>query len=187
MKKHTLLILAIILVSACISEKQNITEVSNETIKPLERDCTSKTTTEERDQCFYDKAISEKQPNACSDIEYQNLKYRCRAVIESKPAFCERIDVLKDKDWCNYMMAFKLSNATYCMNTFTLEIKDKCIYNFLKDKKADPFMCFDIVNTTLKDECIIYHISLGRIKPNLCALIEDPKLELECNQTYLLT
>ncbi len=144
-----------------------------------------------RDMCILDAASESMNRSLCSEIEYENMKYRCRARVEANPSFCARIDVLEEKDWCYHMMAFKINDKSMCGEIFTQSLRDKCWYSYVMDKKPDPVVCFDLINETLRDRCIYRHVGLktstgkSLISPALCHLIVDPQMEVDCNQTYL--
>jgi hypothetical protein len=143
-----------------------------------------------RDACFFDAAGKDKDASACEKIEYNNLKLKCMARLQDNPDYCDKIDRLSEKDWCYRMMAFKWNQMRYCKMVFAAPIRDKCILDFVRDKKPDPYECFQIVNSRIKDECIYYHIDVynrtgAGIKPKLCTLILNSSLQLRCNQTFL--
>jgi hypothetical protein len=88
------------------------------------------------------------------------------------------------------LMAFKWNKLTYCKAAYYASIRDKCVLDYVRDKKPDPYECFQIVDTGMRDACIYYHVDLynrtgAGIKPTLCNLINNETLELMCNQTYL--
>jgi hypothetical protein len=147
--------------------------------------CMGLTDSTQRDTCLYDIAGIGKDMSVCERITDRNIQLKCRARIEDKPEYCEEIDVLIERDWCYRNMAFRWNSIEYCRKIFYQQIKDKCIHDYVKDKKPDPFECFQIVDPKLRDDCIIQHVGLGRINPRLCYLITDPETELKCNQTYL--
>ena len=120
------------------------------------------------DSCLYDRAASSRERRDCHRISYDNLKWKCMANIESDPDYCEKIDVLKEKDWCMWMMAFRLNDISHCAGIFDVQLESRCKHVFVKDKKADPYVCFEIANSTLADDCILHHVGLGRINPKLC-------------------
>lgn len=143
-----------------------------------------------RDYCFYEAAGRDKDMGTCDKITAKNLQLKCRARLEDNSAYCDEIDTWSEKDWCYWMMAFKWNNIKYCNVIFGQPIKDSCILDYVKDKKADPLKCFDIYNPRMKDECILYHIDLYNrtgtgIKPTLCTLIGNVTMQRQCNETYL--
>ncbi|MBD3388198.1 MAG: hypothetical protein GF416_03885 [Candidatus Altiarchaeales archaeon] len=138
-----------------------------------------------RDECLYQLAARTKNTEVCGRIDDSNKGLKCRAMLENDPGLCKRVDVLEDRDWCYRMMAFKWNDIGYCDMIRTQQIKDKCAFDYVKDKKPDPYRCFQMIDARLRDECILLHVGLDRINPRLCHLITDPELELECNQTYI--
>jgi hypothetical protein len=143
-----------------------------------------------RDYCFYDAAGKGKDMATCDKVMTKNLQLKCRARLEDNSAYCDEIDRWSEKDWCYWMMAFKWNKIKYCNVIFGQPIKDKCILDFVKDKKPDPLQCFQIVNPKMKDDCIYFHIDVYNrtgtgIKPNLCTLIGNVTLQHQCNETYL--
>jgi hypothetical protein len=143
-----------------------------------------------RDLCFYDQAGRSKDMTVCDKIADGNFRYRCRARLEENSDYCESIDTLTDKDWCFRMMAFKWNKIKYCKMVFYQGRKDKCVLDYVKDKKPDPYECFQITDSAMRDDCIYFHIDLydrtgAGIKPTLCNLINNGTMEAACNQTFL--
>ncbi len=138
-----------------------------------------------RDVCFYDAAGRAKDMSACEKISDRNLQLKCRARIVDNPEYCDGIDVSSQRDWCYRMMAFRWNKIKYCKMIFAQTLRDDCVWDYVRDKEADPFECFDMVNANLKDQCIYYHVGLDRIKPALCYLIVNETMEGQCNSTYL--
>jgi len=143
-----------------------------------------------KDLCLYDIAGRDKNIKVCDSITDGNTMLKCKAHLEDKPEYCDQIDLLTDKDWCFRMMAFKWNKLDYCNAIFTQSLKDKCVLDFVKDKKPDPYMCFQILDNDMRDACILYHIDLynktgAGIKPTLCGLIYNITVEMKCNETYL--
>ncbi len=172
------------------------TTVTSETLPPEmtlttvkqptgEAECMLLSDSAEADRCLYDLAYRMKDRGACNKIGGDNLKFRCLARLEDKPDYCERIDVLDEKDICYRTMAFRWNNRAYCDEIHDRQVMEKCLYDYVRDKEADPYVCFLLTNSTLHDRCMMQHIELERINPNLCYLIVDPAVEAECNDTYL--
>jgi len=146
-----------------------------------------------REACYYDVANREKDITVCDKIGAKNLQLKCRARLEENPDLCGQIDTLTEKDWCYSTMAFKWNKIKYCKMIFYQPLKDKCVLDFVLDKKSDPMECFGLADLDMRDKCIYYHIDLyvnktgaeGGIKPKLCGLISNMTLQVRCNQTYL--
>jgi hypothetical protein len=152
--------------------------------------CTTLDNATIRDVCLFDPAGRNKDMNVCGQIESKNIQLKCKARLEDNSEYCDQIDTLGEKDYCYRMMAFKWNKISYCKMAFYQGIKDKCTLDFVRDKKADPYECFQIASAGMRDECIYYHIDLynktgAGIKPTLCGLINNESLEMKCNETYL--
>ncbi|MFH0862694.1 MAG: hypothetical protein V1875_06675 [Candidatus Altiarchaeota archaeon] len=143
-----------------------------------------------RDACFFDAAGREKDISICAKIDSKNTRLKCQARLEDDSAYCDDVDVQVEKDFCYRMMAFKWNKLNYCKGIFYAQIRDKCVLDYVRDKKPDPYECFQIVDSAMRDECIYYHVDLydrtgAGIKPTLCNLLNNETMELKCNETYL--
>ena len=174
-----------IIVSTTTTIVDEVEEPTTTTVKaPVDLSGCMQLSGDAADECYYQSAKNGGR-EACNEIGGDNLKFKCLARVEDKQEYCRRIDNVEEEDYCFRMMAFRWNNIDYCYAIRVQAIRDKCLADYVKDKKPDPYVCFKIVDDSLRDGCIMQHIGLDRINPGLCYLITDGELELECNQTYL--
>ncbi|HHQ45234.1 MAG TPA: hypothetical protein ENN13_03750 [Candidatus Altiarchaeales archaeon] len=170
-----------------LGEAENWVDESEafEDIPPLNVSCVGVEDSVKRDNCFHNLALNVKNSSFCSGIGDLSIRLRCEAEVELNPDKCARIESLDQMNWCYRSMAFKLNDIEYCGKITSAKIQDDCIYNFVKYRKPNPYMCLDLRDLWMRDDCLMHHVDLGLVNPCLCVLIEDAALELKCNQTYI--
>lgn len=90
--------------------------------------CKKIATSDERNNCYQDTAIKNKNLKICEKIT-DSTKDSCIwniARVKNDISICEKIPVLEDKEWCYHEIAQLNKNPAICDKITSQTAKDKC-------------------------------------------------------------
>ncbi|MFC2154854.1 hypothetical protein ACFLRC_05180, partial [Candidatus Altiarchaeota archaeon] len=104
--------------------------------------------------CYQDYAISQQRATLCLNINYQDTKVRCIAVVTGDQNACFEIDDEGRQEQCMSDATLLSKNEEGCTTIQTGKNRDMCFWDNAKVQR-DPSICLSIEDLQIQEWCIL--------------------------------
>lgn len=147
----------------------NISKISN-SITSSSKICESISLNDEKDKCYYNYSIIEKNISLCDKIVIKDGKYACYieiAKIEENFSICNLIPANNDYAYECTQTVSRWGRLSVCENLSSQDDKDACIYQVAYNRK-DETVCGLIINLINKKNSCYRLIAWWKKDKSIC-------------------
>lgn len=111
-----------------------------------------------KNKCYRDYAIATRKPTLCLNINHEESKLRCLALITGDQTVCTQLPTTESQQRCMAEATLLSRNQAGCANIPHGQTRDNCYWDNAKLSR-DPSLCVKIVDQNVREWCFM---STGR-------------------------